>query len=214
MAIAFGLSLRCCCTAGLRPVQTRPETIKPEWIAALAKDWFPLTPSRRLQLPPRIREWIALQTSMTERLEQVAGNPVTVDVLRQARAALYTDEHQLFATGTAHAVVREVCLSSREQPLLIARSAFTSLRLQTHPVIAGLGTRPLGSLLFAGGVPCPYTHREFARIGPHMPLFGLIRQRHRGVQPEYWGRRTVFRLFDEPLLITEIFLPALIHHRM
>jgi len=177
----------------------------------MAEDWHPLTPISRLQLPPRVRDWVALQTSMTERLGQVAQSPVTVEVLQQAHAPLHDDEHRLFPPGAGHAVVREVCLSAGGQPLLIARSAFTSRRLQTHPTIVGLGTRPLGSLLFAGGKPCPFTARECARISPDMPLFALVRRRHRGVQPHYWGRRTLFRLFDEPLLVTEIFLPALIN---
>ena len=89
---------------------------------------------------------------------------------------------------------------------------FTSRRLQTHPTILELGNRALGSLLFAGPKPSPYTAREFTCITHDGPLFGLVHKRHKGIQRHYWARRTLFWLFDAPLLVTEIFLPDLIHH--
>lgn len=176
--------------------------------------WHTLTPQMRLHLPPRVRDWVALETSMTERIGLVAARPIAVEVLRQAHGRLHPDEHRFFPTATEPATVREVCLSADTLPLLIARSVFTSRTLQTHPTIVKLGTKPLGSLLFAGGKPSPYSAREYARLGPDTPLYGLVRKRHQGMQPHYWARRTLFRLFDAPLLVTEIFMPDLVHHVM
>jgi chorismate--pyruvate lyase len=178
----------------------------------MAEVWHDLTRQARLRLPPRVRNWVALESSMTERIGKVADRPIAVEVLRQASGQLLADEHRFFPTAAGCAMVREVCLSAEGRPLLIARSVFTSQRLQTHPTILKLGNRPLGSLLFSGGKPSPYTAREFARIDHAAPLFGLVRQRHRGLCPHYWARRTLFYLFDAPLLVTEIFLPDLIHH--
>jgi chorismate--pyruvate lyase len=165
------------------------------------------------RLPPRIRDWILLQTSMTARIQQVAHAPISVEVLRQTRGRLHKDEQHFFTPPEApHGTVREVCLSAQGQPLLIARTVLTSRRLQEHPTIRELGNQALGSLLFAGGRASPWTSREMIRLRADSPLFALVRRRHRGLQASHWARRTLFWFFDEPLLVTEIFLPALIHH--
>ena len=88
----------------------------------MAHDWLLLTPAERLHLPPRLRGWIALDTSMTARIGQVAQAPVTVQVLRQQRARLHPDEARFFPDALARPVVREVCLSCAGKPLLIAPS--------------------------------------------------------------------------------------------
>jgi chorismate--pyruvate lyase len=165
------------------------------------------------RLPPRVRDWVLLQTSMTARIQQVAGAPISVEVLRQATGRLHEDERHFFTDPPArHGTVREVCLSAQGVPLLIARTALTSRRLQEHPTIRELGNQALGSLLFAGGRASPWTAREMIHLRADSPLFALVRRRHRGVQAGYWARRTLFWLFDEPLLVTEIFLPELINH--
>ena len=174
--------------------------------------WQSLTPALRQGLPPRVRDWIALETSMTARIGQVAGRPIDVEVLRQAQAPLMADETGFFAPGAAPAVVREVCLSAEGQPYLVARTVLTSRRLQTHPTIRELGNKALGSLLFAGPRPCPYTARDYALLRHGHPLHDLARSRDTGIRQGYWARRTLFWLFGEPLLVTEIFLPALVTH--
>lgn len=190
--------------------------------------WHSLTPAVRQDLPVQVRDWIALETSMTARIGQVVDRPIDVEVLRQVQAGLYPDEAQYFAESSdqlsdqpsdqppeqasAPPVVREVCLSAEGQPYLIARTALTSHKLQTHPTIVELGNKALGTLLFAGPKPCPYTARDYAELRQGHPLFDLVRLRDTSDQEAYWARRTLFWLFDEPLLVTEIFLPALISH--
>jgi chorismate lyase len=183
-----------------------------DWAHDSADDWISTERRRHLTLPARVRDWVGLETSMTARIAEVSGHPITVELLRQAKAPLNPDEVDFFDPAPAGATVREVCLSAAGQPLLVARTVLTSQRLQTHPTIVKLGTKALGSLLFAGGKPSPYTAREFARIGAHNPLYRLVRSRAGVIQSHYWGRRTLFWLFDEPLLVTEVMLPALIHH--
>jgi chorismate lyase len=175
--------------------------------------WHDITTRPHPPLPPRVRDWVGLGTSMTARIQTVANAPIDVEVLRQRIGRLHPDERHFFTDPPGlHGTVREVCLSARGVPLLVARTTLTSRRLQTHPTIRELGNHALGSLLFAGGKASPWTAREVIRLGADSPLFALVRRRHRGVQAHYWARRTLFWLFDEPLLVTEIFMPELIHH--
>lgn len=147
---------------------------------------------------------------MTAAVGRVARGDVEVTVRRQEDGSLNPDEEQFFPPGEV-ATLREVCLSAHDMPLLIARTAFTWDILRSHPRIVDLGNKPLGSLLFEGGVPSPYTARQFCEIGESSPLFELIRWRHEGPEKSYWGRRTLFWLFDAPILVTEIFTPELIY---
>ncbi len=147
---------------------------------------------------------------MTARIGAVAGTAIDVEVLRQARGPLHEDERGFFDAAT-EGVVREVCLKSADQPLLVARTVFTSRRLEAHPTIVRLGNHALGSLLFADGPP-RYSVREYVRIREGAPLWPLVRQCHATCPGPYWARRTLFELFDAPLLVTEIFLPELLDH--
>ena len=187
--------------------------------------WHSLTDTS--PLPPEVRDWVALETSMTARVGAVAASEITVDVLQQARGSLFADERGFFdgpgtgsdtgvqsgvQSGAQTGVVREVCLKAQGTPLLVARTVFTSAALEAHPTIVRLGNHALGSLLFANG-PSPYTAREYIRFGPGDPLWPLVRQRHDAAGTDhYWARRTLFWLFDAPLLVTEIFLPELLAH--
>lgn len=163
-------------------------------------------------LPPRVRGWLALESSMTERVGQAAQGTVDVEVLRQSPGSLLPDERRFFPGVVGPATIREVCLSSGGRPLLIARTVVVSRRLQSHPTVRTLGTRALGSLLFAEGPPA-YSARQVAHLGPGAPLVRLARRRHLGVAKGYWARRTLYRLFGEPLLVTEVVLPELVHGR-
>lgn len=174
--------------------------------------WHRYTIGMQTDLPAQVKDWVALETSMTARIGMVADMPIDVEVLRQTEAALRPDEEVFFEHPDDPAVVREVCLSAGGLPLLVARTSLTSQKLQNHPTIVKLGNKALGSLLFAGPKPCPFTAREYAWLPPGEPLFDLVRSRHTGKGPGYWARRTLFWLFDEPLLVTEIFTPELLSH--
>lgn len=172
-------------------------------------DWQNYDPERDQAVPAAVQGWVGLETSMTAAVGRAAEGPITVTVRRQEDGLLHDDEAGFFPEG-GPATLREVCLGHAGEPLLLARTVFTSNILRTHPSIVGLGDRPLGSLLFAGERPSPYTARQFCLIRSGAPLDPLIRWRHEEAGPGLWARRTLFVLFDAPLLVTEILLPALL----
>lgn len=177
----------------------------------MSDHWKCLTAGDVPRLPALVRDWITLETSMTARIGAVAGTAIDVEVLQQARGALHPDERGFFEPPAADGVVREVCLKSEGRPLLVARTVFTSRRLEEHPTIIRLGNHALGSLLFADGPP-RYSAREYVSVADGAPLWPLVRQRHDSHPGPYWARRTLFELFGEVLLVTEIFMPELLDH--
>lgn len=172
-------------------------------------DWQNYDPQRDQGLPPLVQGWVGLETSMTAAVGRAAAGPVTLTVRRQEEGFLFDDEAGFFPGGDP-ATLREVSLGHAGEPLLLARTVFTSDILRTHPSIVDLDDRPLGSLLFAGERPSPCTARQFSHILPGAPLNPLIRWRYDGAESGLWARRTLFILFEAPLLVTEIFLPSLL----
>ena len=107
------------------------------------------------------------------------------------------------------AILREVELLCDEVPWVFARTLIpaTSLRGPARR-LAMLGDKPLGEVLFAD----PHMRRrtmEIAKLTPRHSLFSSATASLELPPAEIWGRRTLFLLAQSPLLVNEIFLPAL-----
>lgn len=157
-------------------------------------------------VPPALRSWLALTTSMTRELETRLQSAIRVALLRSDPGHLYPDEERCFERTGAAAHVREVCLHGAGRPVLAARTVHVSPQLANDPALAFLGQRPLGELLFGGPTPAPWTLREVARLDEGSPLHALV-ARCLPEPPPCWARRTLFWRGQQPLLVTEIFLP-------
>jgi chorismate--pyruvate lyase len=120
------------------------------------------------------------------------------------------DEYALLdlAPGT-HAYVREVMLLCNDVPVVFAHSVLP------HPSLCGgwngitrLGSRPLGEALFSD----PRILRQslaYHRVRHDHPLFRAIAEQQTLTTRSLWARRSVFCLNGHPLLVTEVFLPAI-----
>ncbi|MFL0797845.1 MAG: chorismate lyase [Cellvibrionaceae bacterium] len=163
----------------------------------------------KLQVPRRWKTWLLDQGSLTARLQQLSGGQFSVHRLSQAwgrptlseRRALGLDHHQL-------ALVREVLLYGGDQPWVYARSILPAATL-TGPLrsLRQLDEKPLGALLFSNPTMCR-GDIEVAKV----PVAYLPPSAHGVVESlqetdALWGRRSVFFLYDKPLLVSETFLP-------
>ena len=169
--------------------------------------WQALDEAAAAGLPAAMRPWITLSTSMTARLRASVQSAVRVELLRHGPGTLHEDERGCFEGTPAQGQVREVCLHCAGRPLLAARTVHVSARLAQEPGFAGLGTRPLGDLLFGDGAQACWSRREFTGLGAASPLWPLVQRCAPGTPSPCWARRSVFWLLGEPLLVTEIFLP-------
>ncbi|NDP49432.1 MAG: chorismate lyase, partial [Sulfuriferula multivorans] len=71
-----------------------------------------------------------------------------------------------------------------------------------------LGSRPLGEALFNN----PRIQRKalvFRKLTPRHPLFRRIDRYQTQATRVLWARRSLFCLNGRPLLVTEVFLPAI-----
>jgi len=171
--------------------------------------WLPVLPHHGVCLA--LREWAGCRGSLTEKL-RAAFPDLQVELVRQARAAPNPDEYAPLGLPPPLSVwIREVVLHSRGTPLVFAHTVLPHAYLRgAWHLFGGLGARPLGEVLFAD----PRIRRgplRFCALGSRHPLH---REAQRALPAlalpaTLWARRSVFERGGHPVLVSEVFLPAL-----
>jgi len=164
----------------------------------------------RAQLPEQWRDWLLDRSSLTLRLQHACSGRFHVEVLsQQMESPMLSEARALKRPPQELALVRQVRLLCDDIPWVFARTVIPlpSLRGGLRQ-LALLGNRPLGAVLFAD----PTMRRsavEVTRLSQGKRLFARATGEVTGQVNEIWGRRSVFTLQGQPLLVSEFFLPAI-----
>lgn len=177
----------------------------------LQSRWQPAARLRRAELRRPLRDCLLGRGSLTARLRAECarrGVAFSVCVLREHAGRVLREEADALGLRRGEtAWVREVHLLAGDEPWVYARTVIPRRTLRGHGrTLTGLGTRPLGAVLFAdpGVVRGPL---QIARLDLRCPL--ARRACAEAERLPLWGRRSVFRIDGRPLLVCEVFLPAL-----
>ncbi len=155
---------------------------------------------------PVLRGWLREPDSLTARCERAC---------REFRVRLLTfrREDSLFVTGRGKRWVREVVLTCDGRPVIFAHTELgQQARGRLRQWLAGLGSRSLGSLLFA----YPGFQRgkiEYRRLDARDPLYRRAVAVAETSDGDYsrclWARCSVHALGMQYVSVTEVFLPAI-----
>lgn len=153
-------------------------------------------------------DWLVQTGSLTARLRSQCRE-FRVQVLAEGLARALRDEAPVLRVRRGERVwVREVLLHCDGRPVVFARSLLPlACRRGPWHVVAGLGARPLGSLLFSD----PRIGRQafrYLRLDARHPLHALAGA-HCGARAQLWARRSLFTRAGRAMLVTEVFLPGL-----
>jgi len=172
--------------------------------------WYARREIRHGQVPAGLAYWLFDPGSLTARLVAHCPDRFYVRVQSQQwRVPMHNEIRRLGMRERQMSLIREVYLYCGEQALVFARTVIPGKTLrgrQKH--LANLGSRPLGAVLFAD----PHMSRDEIEVAC---LRGGDRLYHKAItaltpKPDtIWGRRSVFYLDRKPLLVNEIFLPAI-----
>jgi chorismate--pyruvate lyase len=174
-----------------------------------ATRWRPYRCYRRRELPASLAVWLLDTASLTRRLQGLCTGTFRVKVLSQVRGRPRQDESRVLGMRRgALAIIRQVQLLCGTKPQVYARTVIplSSLTGRVRR-LTRLGARPLGAMLFAdrgmrrGDV-------ELARIHEGEILYDDATGSLVTAAGVIWGRRSVFRVAQKPLLVSEIFLPG------
>jgi len=164
----------------------------------------------RHAVSPELLDWLLDPTSLTRRLLHTCTGEFRVEPVSQVwQRPMLNEAQALGALPHERCFVREVRLLCNDQPWVYARTVIP-VRTLTGPRrrLSRLGKKPLGAVLFAD----PSMQRsgiEIAELSAGQPLFARATA---GLSPppaSIWGRRSAFFLGRKPLLVSEIFLPAI-----
>lgn len=153
-----------------------------------------------------LRSWLLDQGSLTQRLVDASGGRFRVEIINQRWETPRLSEARLLGINSrTQALVREVILYGCEQPWVYARSILPMGTLTGRlRAMRKLDNRPLGALLFKD----PTMERSAMEIACLTPDNTTVPNRLGSFLEPMWGRRSVFKLDDKPLLVSEIFLPT------
>jgi chorismate--pyruvate lyase len=149
-------------------------------------------------------DWLLDKSSLTQKLIEKSQGHFRVELLQQSIHAIsFAEKRALGLSPRQWAVSREVILYGNQTPWVYARTVIPISTLKgALRRLYYLGNKPLGEALFAD----PSMKRESVEIAQfhcqHLPIAPAI-------NAATWGRRSVFRLSNKPLLVSEIFLPDL-----
>lgn len=177
---------------------------------ALEPVWQSCRRLRRSALPEQWRSWLLDHSSLTRRLQRCCRGSFRVAVIAQRmEPPMLSEARALGRPPQEVALVRQVHLLCDEIPWVFARTVVPLPSLQSGlKRLAVLGDKPLGAVLFAD----PKMERtpvEVASIDPRHRLYRMSRGKQPSDKP-LWGRRSVFSLQGNQLLVSEFFLPELL----
>ena len=163
--------------------------------------------------PRKWQPWLSDTGSLTQKIEKVIGQKLQVQVLRDYPQTLDSDESRYFHFKIRRCRVREVLLCANNIPLVMAHSVIPTLSSSgSNHAVLRLGTKPLGAVLFAktrmhSKAKPP---RDIARLDKSHALWKKCFRNYAALSSPLWARRTLYRLKGRPILVNEIFLPALL----
>ncbi len=159
-----------------------------------------------------MRAWLTAGGSLTARLV-AHSKAFRVQRLHQRTALCLSDEAAAIGMRRPGRVCeREVLLRCDDQPVVFAHTVVPmSASAADWPLFSALGERSLGSTLFYD----PLVRRgelEFARLRAGHPLAQRARAALGAGGPDsiYYARRCLYRRHQGTLLVTEVFLPAVV----
>jgi len=163
--------------------------------------------------PRKWQPWLSDTGSLTQKIENAIGQKLEVQVLRDCPQSLSSDESRYFHFKIRRCRVREVLLCANNIPVVMAHSVIPTFSSSgsNHRVLR-LGTRPLGAVLFAKTRKHSKAKppRDIARLDKSSSLWKRCSKNYARLDSPLWARRTLYQLKGRPILVNEIFLPALL----
>jgi len=167
--------------------------------------WVPLE-ACAARAPAGLLPWLAEPGLLTARVRAAGGAATRFRMLRLEPAPLPESLKLRLDVGEGGGLVREIEFACGGERWIFAQSVFPDSTLARYPWLRELGESPLGEALrrVADTVREPL---EYAELPADHELA-------RAAQPQgggsLWARRAVYRLAGAPIIVQEVFLPALV----
>ncbi len=171
-----------------------------------AEAWSPLA-AHQGRVPDLLGPWLAEPGLLTARVRAACGDAMSLRLLRLERAPLAPQLRCALGVDDVDCLLREVEIGCGATRWIFAQSVFPESTVQRYPWLADLGDKGLGESL---------ARIEDVRREPleylELPNSHELARAALGTSDTsraLWARRAVYRLGGWPILVQEVFLPAL-----
>lgn len=161
---------------------------------------------------PALRWWLFNQHSLTDLIKQRCSQFRVEPTFQSLATACYDELTVINLHCNELALIREVYLYCGNRPVVFAHSVIARNHLQgAWRGLSRLGNQSLGSLLFSNPLIKRHDRFSFRQLNDHHLLYHRACQRlSPNIPRRLWARRRPFSLYGQPILVTEIFLPAIL----
>jgi len=159
--------------------------------------------------PAALVPWLAEPGLLTARVRAAGGGTKQFRMLRLQASPLSGALQTRLAVADRAGLVREIEFACDGVRWIYAQSVFPDSTVARYPWLRNLGESPLGEALrrVADTVREPL---EYAELPADHELARVAQPAGGG---PLWARRAVYRLAGAPIIVQEVFLPALIQAR-
>jgi len=171
-------------------------------------DWLPAERLGQATIDARLRGWLIGKGLLTARLKAACKGPFLLRLIEQWTGLLQPSHRQGLRSDDRAGLFRDVEMECGGQIWVYAQSIMPDSTLSVHPWLAELGDAALGETL-SGLSGFERSAYEFAWLPSGYPV--AARALHRSeVRPAgLWARRSRISLRGAPILVQELFLPAI-----
>ena len=159
------------------------------------------------RVPEPLRPWLGEPGLLTARVRAACGRETRLRMLRLEPAPLDPRIARRLGVGDAGCLLREIEFTCGERRWIFAQSVFPQSTVLRHPWLRELGDNGLGESLSV----VEDVRREPLECAELVPGHPLAQAARPDAEPTalLWARRAVYRLAGWPILVQEVFLPAL-----
>jgi chorismate--pyruvate lyase len=180
------------------------DVVQPVHAPAGADAWLPFAESRD-RVPGALLPWLEEPGLLTARVRAACGAATHLRLLRLEPAPLDPHVARRLGVEDATCLLREIEFTCGTRRWIFAQTVLPQSSVKHHLWLRELGDRALGESLSAV---------EDVRREPleYLELHGghpLAQAAGADAATTLWARRAVYRLGDWPILVQEVFLPAL-----
>lgn len=157
-----------------------------------------------------VHDFLFHEDSLTCFIKQRCSGDFSVELISESKQQALPDETQFLSIESEETTfIRRSRLKCGEQAVVYARTIMPQQTIEgENQWLTTLGTKPLGDVLFND----EKTYRadmRYAKIPVNCELHNEA-TKDLDISFDLWGRQSLFYTAQQPLLITEIFLPAIL----
>ena len=185
---------------------TRPTHGKATAIEAV--QWMPAERLGQLTMDGQVRSWLIGKGLLTQRMKAVCGERFSLRLVDQWTGLLNAAQQSALRSADNAGLFRDVEMSHGETVWVFAQTIVPDSTLCFHPWLAELGDSALGETL-SGLSGIERSSYEYSWL-PASDAVTARALRDAELKPAgLWARRSRVSLRGAPLLVQELFLPAM-----